>query len=90
MTNGVLHVYHKKIGRLHAAAKPRFWMTALGLADVGVFSQAMWMDESYKLNVLPSYLTPLVPSPASDPVCEALDAAWFFGSLGRARVPLLP
>ncbi len=66
------------------------WMTALGSADVGVVPQAMWMEESYKLTVLPSYLTPLVPSPAGDLVCEALDSAWFTGSLGRARIPLVP
>ena len=51
--------------------------------------QAQWMRESHELNTLP-YYAPIVLAAAlpTDPLCEGLDAAWFYGRFGRPTTPL--
>ena len=52
-------------------------------------AQAMWLHESYALNMRDQLkIQPMTVTLAEDPLCAALDDGWMYGTLGRPRQPL--
>ncbi|KAK9844030.1 hypothetical protein WJX81_002361 [Elliptochloris bilobata] len=51
-------------------------------------ARGMWLRESYALNMRDQWaVQPMTVTLGVDPLCEALDEGWMYGSFGRPRQP---